>query len=178
MVRCLKPFVAALLLVPAAAQGRVDYAIDLTSPEHHLAQVDATFPKTDGPYLDVKMPAWRTGRYTILDLANGVRRFSATDGEGHPLAWRKIDKSTWRIDLARPATVRVGYEIYGNELGLRTRHIDDSHAYLDASAVFMYADRYRADDVSVSLAVPPAWKSFSGMRSTTAQRFVAPSWDM
>jgi predicted metalloprotease with PDZ domain len=179
MIRSIKYLAAAALLAPAwAAQARVDYAIDLTSPEHHLGQVSAVFPATPGPFLDVKMPAWRTGRYTILDLANGVRRFTATDGQGHPLTWEKVDKSTWRIRLARPTTVRVGYEIYGNELGLRTRHIDDSHAYLDASAVFMYADKYRAEDVSVALTVPPDWKSFSGMRSTGPQQFVAANWDV
>src|SRR4051794_575313 len=123
--------IAALLLVPATAvQARVDYAIDLTSPEHHLGQVSIVFPSSPGPYLDVKMPAWRTGRYTILDLASGVRRFTATDAQGRSLAWHKVDKSTWRISLSRPTPVRVGYELYANELGLRTRHIDDSHAYL------------------------------------------------
>lgn len=170
--------VAALLLVPAAAaQARVDYAIDLTSPEHHLGQVSIVFPSSPGPFLDVKMPAWRTGRYTILDLANGVRRFTATDAQGRPLPWHKVDKSTWRVALSRPTSVRVAYELYANELGLRTRHIDDSHAYLDASATFMYADRYRPDGVSVSLNVPKGWKSFSGMRSTGPQHFVAANWD-
>ena len=169
---------AALLVSATRAEATVDYTIDLTSPEHHLAQVGITFPATPAPYLDVKMPAWRTGRYTILDLANGVRRFTATDAAGRPLGWQKIDKSTWRIQLPTTATVRVGYELYGNQLGLRTRHIDDSHAYLDASAVFMYADRYRADDVSVALNVPPAWKSFSGMSSPAPQRFVAANWDV
>ena len=169
---------AALIVSAAPAEATVDYTIDLTSPEHHLAQVGITFPATPAPYLDVKMPAWRTGRYTILDLANGVRRFTATDAAGRPLSWQKIDKSTWRIQLASAGAVRVGYELYANELGLRTRHIDDSHAYLDASAVFMYADRYRADDVSVALSVPPGWESFSGMNSPAPQRFVAANWDV
>jgi predicted metalloprotease with PDZ domain len=178
MFRSMKYALAALLLVPAATQARVDYAIDLTSPEHHLGQVSITFPSSPAPYLDVKMPAWRTGRYTILDLANGVRRFAATDAQGRPLAWYKVDKSTWRIALPGPTSIHVGYELYANELGLRTRHIDDSHAYLDASAVFMYADRYRADDVTVSLTVPKGWESFSGMSSTGPQRFAAANWDV
>ena len=121
---------AAMLAAAAEAQATVDYTVDLTAPEHHLAQVSAAFPATPAPYLEVKMPAWRTGRYTILDLANGVRRFTATDGQGRPLFWRKIDKSTWRIELPQPGAVRIGYELYANELGLRTRHIDDSHSPL------------------------------------------------
>ena len=178
MFRSAKYLAAAAILVSAAAQAQVDFAIDLTSPEHHLGQVSIAFPSTPGPYLDVKMPAWRTGRYTILNLANGVWRFTATDAAGRPLSWQKVDKSTWRIHLAQPTPVRIGYELYANELGLRTRHIDDTHAYLDASATFMYADRYRADDVSVALKVPPGWKSFTGMQSTGANRFVAPNWDV
>ena len=178
MFRSIRCALAALLLVPAAAEARVDYAIDLTSPEHHLGQVSATFPVTSTPYLDVKMPAWRSGRYTILDLANGVRRFAATDAAGHALPWEKVDKSTWRVHLEQPTAIRIGYELYANELGLRTRHIDDSHAFLDASAVFMYADPYRADDVSVALNVPQGWQSFSGLASPSLQHFVAANWDV
>ncbi len=176
MVRYL--IAAALLVLASGVEARVDYAIDLTAPEHHTGKVTILFPETPGPFLDVKMPAWRTGRYTIEDLANGVRGFTATDSKGQPLRWQKIDKSTWRVQLPQLASVRISYGLYANELALRTRHIDDSHAYLDASAVFMYADRYRGDDVTVALQVPPAWNSVSGMRSAGPNRFVAPNWDI
>ena len=74
---------ALLLLVSASpALARVDYAIDLTAPEHHSGKVSIAFPRTSGAYLDVKMPAWRTGRYSILPLANGVRGFAARDSRG------------------------------------------------------------------------------------------------
>jgi predicted metalloprotease with PDZ domain len=176
----MKYTIAALLLSTAAvpAQATVNYAIDLTKPEHHTGQVSIAFPSADGPYLDVKMPVWRTGRYTVLNLANGVSQFTATDAAGKPLRWQKVDKSTWRVQLNGPTAVRVGYELYGNELGNRSRHIDDSHAYLDASAVFMYADRFRKDDVTVGLTVPQGWRSFSGMQSAGSQRFVAANWDV
>ena len=83
--------IAALLVVMAApAEATVNYAIDLTRPEHHTGQVSIAFPSADGPYLDVKMPAWRTGRYTIMNLANGVSQFTATDASGRPLRWQKI----------------------------------------------------------------------------------------
>jgi predicted metalloprotease with PDZ domain len=169
---------ASTLALAAHAEARVDYAIDLTAPEHHTGKVSIDFPTTSGAYLDVKMPAWRTGRYNILNLANGVRGFTATDRAGRPLRWEKIDKSTWRIHRAAGTPVRVGYEIYGNELGLRTRHIDDSHAYLNPSAVFMYADALRADDATVSLRVPSGWSSVSGMRPLGPHRFAAANWDV
>ena len=47
------------------------------------------------------MPAWRTGYYRILNLANGVQEFSAQTDDGEPLQWHKVDKSTWRIQIRR-----------------------------------------------------------------------------
>ncbi|QIL02117.1 M61 family metallopeptidase [Sphingomonas sinipercae] len=179
MFRAFKYLAAASALALAAtAEARVDYAIDLTAPEHHTGKVSIDFPATAGASLDIRMPAWRTGRYNILNLANGVRGFSASDRAGRPLRWKKIDKSTWRIHRAPGTPVRVGYEIYGNELGLRTRHIDDSHAYLNPSAIFMYADSLRSDDTTVSLRVPSGWTSVSGMQSPAPHRFIAANWDV
>ncbi len=175
----MKAWIAAALLaaVSTPAMARVDYVIDLTKPDHHTGQVSIEFPAA-GPTLDVKMPAWRTGRYTIMNLANGVSGFGATDASGRALKWEKIDKSTWRIRTSGAGPVRVNYEIYGNELGSRSRHIDDSHAYLDASAIFMHTDATRGDDVSVSLKMPQGWKAYSGMASSAPARFTAPNWDV
>jgi predicted metalloprotease with PDZ domain len=171
--------VAAIALAfTSAADATVHYAIDLTSPEHHSGKVRIIFPAGTSNTLDVKMPAWRTGRYQILNLANGVSEFAASDGNGRALPWQKVDKSTWRIRRAGTGPVTVEYDLYANELGLRSRHIDDSHAYLDASAVFMYADASRAEDVTVSLNVPAGWRSFSGLQSDGANRFKGANWDI
>jgi len=169
----------ALAAMPAVAD--VDYKIDLTEPTHHTGDVQITFPATDKDYLDIKMPAWRTGYYRILNLANGVRDFQVMTEDGDSLNWHKLDKSTWRVELpanARAEDIVVEYQIYADLLGRRARHIDDSHAYLDASAVFMYADEYRQEPVSVSLEVQDSWRSVSGMDSTDDHRFVADNWDI
>ena len=169
---------ALLACVSSPALADVDYAIDLTRPEHHSGQVTIAFPASAGDTLDVKMPAWRTGRYTIMNLANGVSGFAATDPAGRALKWVKVDKSTWRIHRPAGQAVTVKYEVFGNELGLRSRHIDDSHAYLDASGIFLYADRHRQEPVSVALKLPQGWRAFSGMDSTGPLKFAAPNWDV
>ena len=111
------------------------------------------------------MPAWRTGRYEILNLANGVRFFEATGENGKALRWEKIDASTWRVHLDKPTEVKIDYQVYANELGKRARHIDDSHAFIDASGFFMFSESFRQEPVTVKLDVPKAWRSVSGMDS-------------
>lgn len=167
-----------VMLAPSIVLANTDYKIDLTQPEHHKGEVSITFPASDAKFLDVKMPAWRTGYYRILNLANGVRDFDA-QSNGEELRWEKVDKSTWRVYLPEDSgEVTVDYEIYANQLGRRSRHIDDTHAYLDASAVFMYADAWRNEPVSVSLDVPGEWKSYSGMERDGAHQFSAANWDV
>jgi predicted metalloprotease with PDZ domain len=143
----------------------VNYALNISQPEHHLGDVNVEFPKTAQSFLDVKLPAWRTGRYEILNLANGVRYFKASDDEGNALKWEKIDHSTWRVHLNEPTEVNIDYQVYANELGKRARHIDDSHAFIDASGFFMFSESFRQEPVTVELNVPKAWRSVSGMEN-------------
>ncbi|MFB2727972.1 M61 family metallopeptidase [Shewanella mangrovisoli] len=157
----------------------VDYKIDLSQPEHHLAQVSVTFPEANAGELTVNLPVWRTGKYQVLPLSDGVRLFSAKDSQGNSLPWKRSASGEWQIALDKPASVTVSYQLYANELGQRVRHIDASHAYLDASGVFMYSPQFRAAPVAVQLTVPENWQSYSGMSSgNAAHSFVAPNYDV
>ncbi|WP_434952460.1 M61 family metallopeptidase [Shewanella sp. HL-SH4] len=162
---------------PALAD--VEYQIDLTQPQHHLAKVAVTFPQTDTSSLTINLPVWRTGRYQVLPVADGVRLFKATDSEGKALDWHRTASGEWQVKLHKPSSVTVQYQIYANELGDRLRHIDRSHAYLDASGIFMYSPVFRDEAVKVNLSVPKEWRSYSGMESgKKAHSFVADNYDV
>lgn len=175
------PVLLPVLLLGASATARadVDYQLKITDAAQHLAEVRATFPATSSTTLDVSMPNWRTGRYNMLNLANGVRLFKAFDAKGAALPVEKTDKGTWQVKTTPGDAVTVQYELYANTLGERTRHIDDTHAYLDASGVFVYAAPFRKEKVNVKLDVPQGWKSRSGMDAGNCDHcFVAADYDV
>ena len=169
---------AVWLLASGSAQAQVAYTLDLSKAEWQRGEVTAVFPDPEGTTLDVKMPAWRTGRYTIIDQANGVRDFAATGSDGRALGWQKVDKSTWRIDARGEGAITVTYRIHADQLSDRLRHFDDSHAYFNAAGIFVYADETRGDPVTVSLDVPAEWKSWSGLERTGPHSFSAPDYDI
>lgn len=155
------------MLAPSIVLANTDYKIDLTQPEHHKGEVSITFPASDAKFLDVKMPAREQViiAFWISLMAFVTLMLRAT---GKNFAGKRSIKH-WRVYLPEDSgEVTVDYEIYANQLGRRSRHIDDTHAYLDASAVFMYADARRDEPVSVSLDVPGEWKSYSGMERRRA----------
>ncbi|KTF16798.1 M61 family metallopeptidase [Pseudoalteromonas sp. H105] len=162
-----------------SAWADVNYSLSITEPEHHVGNVSVEFPLSAQSHLDIKLPAWRTGRYEILNLANGVRYFDAKDEDGKVLKWEKINASTWRVHLNEPTSVNIDYQIYANELGKRARHIDDSHAFIDASGFFMFSESFRQEPVTVNLDVPKAWRSVSGMENAGSKhRFKAADYDV
>ena len=157
----------------------VNYTLNIEKPQHHLGEVTVQFPESAQSYIDVKLPAWRTGRYEILNLANGVRYFNAQDDQNKELKWEKIDHSTWRVFLDDPTQVSINYQVYANELGKRARHIDDSHAFVDASGFFMFSESFRQEPVTVELEVPKKWRSVAGLENLNNQHsFKAPNYDV
>lgn len=170
---------ALLVIAPAvlADSQAVDYQISITEPDLHLADIQMTLTLPAGD-IELKLPAWRSGKYQILDLASGVRRFRATDASGQAVPFVKVEKSTWRLTVATGGAVTVQYQVYANELAQRTRHIDDTHAYINASGYLMFTDSHRSKPVTVALQVPAGWRSTSGMHRTGPHSFSAANYDV
>ncbi len=173
----LKVFLVLFLLFAVntyqAREERVKYYVKIIDPAHHLAEVTALFPKVEKGTIDFVMPAWRLGKYKILNLANGIRHFSVTDAKGNVLKVRKIDKNSWRVETDKPTKLVISYELYANQLETRTRHIDDTHAYLDGVSSFVYSTEFLETGVSVELDVPKGWHSRSGMKKEAKHKFIA-----
>jgi predicted metalloprotease with PDZ domain len=163
----------------SAAQANVLVNIKIDEPQHHYAQITIEFNKFNSKQANFHLPNWRTGRYEILNLANGIREFSVIDGKGAALDWEKISKDTWQVHDTLDKKIIISYQVYANQLGQRTRHIDDSHAFIDASTVVMYSDNYRGEQHNISLNVPAAWQSFSGLKlGKKPHQFIASNYDV
>ncbi|MBI2381155.1 MAG: M61 family metallopeptidase [Gammaproteobacteria bacterium] len=167
-----------LQLGVAQAQDEVSYRLNLSEPAHQLGRVEARFPAVPAGAFDVQLPAWRTGKYQILNLASGLRGVSASDASGRSLPVAKVDKNTWRVEVSAPGDVILRYEVYANQLAERVRHIDESHAFLDASGIFLGAEAYRRMPLRVDLEVPAGWTSRSGMDLAGPHAFRAPNYDV
>jgi predicted metalloprotease with PDZ domain len=189
--RLLFPFLAgASLLVPAAilaapiAGERAEvsagtesqtldlrYLVRLERPTTHLIAVEIRARRVAEPHLDFVMPAWSPGRYAIYDFAKNVQDFEATDAEGRPLPWRKLDKQTWRVEArAAGGEVRVSYRVFANDLSGTFSQLDSSHALLNGASVFMFVAGRLEDPLELALEPPPGWKIYSGLSLSPDER--------
>ncbi|MBZ0204202.1 MAG: PDZ domain-containing protein [Ignavibacteria bacterium] len=161
--------------------SEVLYTLSMPEPSSHYFEVGIHLGNlsSEENELTLKLPVWRTGRYLIFDFASGVQEFSASDAEGKPFRWSKTDKSSWRIEKGAAKNVLVKYRVFANEFSLRTRGLDDTHAFVNGMAVFMYSDDLR--DQPLSLLVKPFadWHVTTGLDNagSDTNKFTAPNYD-
>jgi predicted metalloprotease with PDZ domain len=138
------------------------YAIRLDAPRNHLAEIELRFP-VDTATVELAMPAWCPGSYLIRDYARFVRDLVVFGDDGAPRTVAKRDKSAWVVEVHGARELRVHYAVYGNDLTVRTNHIDADHAFLHGPATFLYPPHLRAAPVELELAIPDGWTLTTAM---------------
>lgn len=163
----------------AFAQPGVEYVVDLHGAASQTVDVTMHLRRWDKPHLEVHLPVWRPGRYEVLDPAGAVTDVRAA-GQHGPLGIEKTGKATWRIDTSGTPEVAVSYRLYANELGSRTRHADETHAFLSGAATFLYCHERRGDPVRVVLSGPEGWIVATGLEQEgdDPRVLIAPDYDV
>ncbi len=177
---------------PAIANGQVtaqtapmnrlelSYSLDLARPTTHLMKVEITVAQVKGTDLEFAMPAWAPGRYAIYDFAKNVQNFTAKGASGQTLRWTQPDDQTWRVDTRDcGGSVRVSYEVFGNDLSGSFSQFDASHANINGASIFMYVVGRKPNPLTLSIHPPPGWKIISGLSlSLTQDTFEIPNYDI
>ncbi len=165
---------------PTVTYPPTEYTVSLLSPQTQTATISMTIRGVRGPTIYVAVPVWRPGRYQVLDQAGSLSSIAVRGAHGQPLPFTKIDKATWRIDTAGSDRVTFAYRFYANSLNDRTRHIDDTHAFLSPAAIFVYSPDRRFAPVRVSIEAPDGWRTSTGMDPElgSSNTFTAPDYDV
>ena len=137
-----------------------DYIISFPHPETHYAHVKAIFKNWKGGDLDVHLPVWAPGSYLIREFSKNVESFSAVDLLNNNLKVSKTRKNIWTIQ-ANKGDVIIDYDVYANELSVRTSYIDEEHAYMNGTSVFVFAKDYLSKKANVTVMLPSNWKTIS-----------------
>lgn len=164
----------------AAESPTIRYTLGMSKPSTHFFEVGMQISGIPPSEKETEfiMPVWRTGRYVVFDFSGGVQEFSAEDADHHPLEWKKIDKSTWRVTGRGSASIAVRYKVFANEFGSRTRGLNDEHAFVDPATVFMYVEKYKGLPLTVAVAPYLDWHVTTGMEPAENEKniFAAPDY--
>ncbi|WP_237586905.1 M61 family metallopeptidase [Pontibacter russatus] len=163
----------------SALAAELRYTLSMPEPHTHYFEVEAELSGVKKNHIDFTLPVWAPGSYLVREFAKNVEGFEAADKEGKPLRSEKIDKNTWRVYSNKADVVRASYDVYANELTVRTSFLDASHGYVNGTSVFMYPEGYQ--DLNGTLAVKPhkGWDKVStGLKSTGNFTYTFPNYDI
>ncbi len=131
----------------------IRYRVDLTDRLHHLVRVTMTVPADLAAGTRLVLPVWTPGSYVVRDYVKHVQTIAARDGRGDAVVLRRDGTTAWRLPDEVAGDVEVAWELYANDLSVRTNHVDDHHALLIPAATFLCPDG--AEDRPHVVHLPP-----------------------
>ena len=129
----------------------------------HLFEVELALPaEAVASGAVAALPAWTPGSYLVRDYARFVDRVRILEGRKER-SLEKLDKQRWQLPAsARDLTVK--YRVYGNDLTVRTNHLDATHAQIIPAATFLYLEGQLDRPVEVRFeGFPAGWKVASAL---------------
>lgn len=154
---------------PAPAETKfvapeIGYTVSMSKPWTHLLEVEMRLKSAALPEkTELKMPVWTPGSYLIREYARQVEDFAAADGAGGKLTWRKINKNTWQIDAKGAREIVVRYNVYANELTVRTNELNDEHAFWNNAALLMFPKDNLNQPSTLKVVPFKDWKIATGL---------------
>jgi predicted metalloprotease with PDZ domain len=174
---------AAIALVSASistAQGnefRVDHTVEV-APATHLFHVTTEVKNIRQSELDLALPTWTPGWYSIQDYAKNILRMKFTDGEGRPLTHRLTRKQTWLVETNGAHNIKVEFDYAANVLALNQAKITPDYAFFTGTQLFLEPVGHRNAPSTVRLKVPAGWEIVSALKETSDPAvFTAPDYD-
>jgi predicted metalloprotease with PDZ domain len=148
----------------------ITYTVSMSKPWTHLLEVEMRLSWTQTPALaEIKMPVWTPGSYLVREYARHVEDFSVKDAAGSALSWQKINKNTWQIDTKGSREIIARYNVYANELTVRTNELNADHAFFTPAALLMFPKDQLAAASTVRINPFGTWKIATGLPKVDGQ---------
>jgi predicted metalloprotease with PDZ domain len=169
--RFLRILVLFALATSAYAQTpAIEYTLSTKNPVSHLYDVQIDISGIRATHVDVAMPAWSPGIYSIRDYSKNVQEFEASTRQNRPLSFTQTDKQTWQITKAANDDIRIHYRVYSSTL-------NDEMADITPAAVFMFVAGQSQTPISIKVESEGSWKTYTGLEKR-GERYVAASYEV
>lgn len=148
----------------------VSYTVSMPKPWTHLLEVEMNVRWSAMPEkADLKLPVWTPGSYLVREYSRHVQNFSAKDAAGNDLAWTKTSKNTWQVEPKGAKEFTAKYQVYSNELTVRTNEVNDEHAFWNNTATLFFVKGHL--DIPSTVKVNPYgnWRVATGLQAVAGQ---------
>ncbi|MFZ4794117.1 MAG: M61 family metallopeptidase [Blastocatellia bacterium] len=152
------------LKVMAQAGPRLDYRMKVADAQNHLFHLTIEATNVTGKTLDISLPSWTPGWYTIRPYAANLVKLQA-QGQGRRLQLRAIDKQTYRIETEGCQSLTIDYDYYANNLAVNGAELTPQRGFFVGTNIFFYVPGHTTDTPStLTFEIPETWKVATGLK--------------
>src|SRR3982751_4806635 len=145
---------------------QLDYTVQLSDPASQQFHITTEIKNINQPRLDLSLPTWTPGWYTVENYGKNVIRFTVTDGGGKRLPVRMSKKQTWTVETKGISRIKVDYDYYAGVLALNQAKIAPDFAFLTGTELFLEPIGHRDEPSRVHFHIPTRWKLISALKET------------
>jgi predicted metalloprotease with PDZ domain len=162
----------------AQSAPRLDYTIGITDAARHLFRIKIEASNISTPTLDISLPSWTPGWYTIRPYAANVIKLQA-HANGKRLPMRAVDKQTWRITTEGNRQLTIEYDYFANNLNVNGAELTEKRGYFLGTNLFFYVPGHTNDTPStLKFEIPEDWRIATGLkRGNEKNLFLARDFD-
>ena len=172
---CRLATVAAALVLPLVAlpaqRGhapfRSTYTVSVPDPAASRFHVTAEFTNIAQPTLDLALPTWTPGWYTVENYAKNILRLRIVGPDGATLGHTMPRKATWRVRTAGLSRITVEFEYLATVLSLNTAKLTRDMGFFTGTELFLEPVGHRAGPITVHFQLPADWKIAAALRETS-----------
>jgi predicted metalloprotease with PDZ domain len=150
--------------IAGQASPRLDYTISISDSAKHLFHLKIQASNVSTRTLDISLPSWTPGWYTIRPYASNVIRLQAhVNGKRLPL--RAIDKQTWRIETEGNRSLTIEYDYFADNLNVNGAELTEKRGYFLGTNLFFYVVGHTTDTPStLKFDIPDNWRIATGLK--------------
>jgi predicted metalloprotease with PDZ domain len=127
------------------------YRLNPAHPTAHRFAVTLEVPEPEAEQV-LLMPAWTPGTYSLLGHARHVFTIRAEDDDG-PVELSKLDRDRWCAQPRR-GVLRVHYEVYAWEPGVRAAQLDLEGCFFNGPCLFLLPEGAEGRRCELQLEAP------------------------
>ncbi|HMQ68673.1 MAG TPA: PDZ domain-containing protein [Ignavibacteria bacterium] len=159
--------------------SEINYKVSFEKPYTHYCEVEIIVKDPGNDPVIFSMPVWTPGSYLIREFAKNVEGVFAEDAAGSKIAFEKIRKNSWKVESKDQSYIRFGYKVYCNEFSVRTSCINEDHAFLSSSGIFMFIHEMQDKKCILEINRPAGWEKIStGLEKISENIYEAENYDI
>ncbi|KYG76449.1 M61 family metallopeptidase [Roseivirga echinicomitans] len=149
----------------------MQYSISYTNPNRHIIDITLSLSDVNSEELNLFLPSWRPGRYTIQNFAKHILNLQAYDENGVELGCEKATKDQWCVAAGSSKTIEVKYSYYAFQMDAGNSWLDDEQLYLNFINCLIYAEGRLNEKCKVEIHVPTDYQFATGLTQTGVHEF-------